>query len=46
MWNFVCLADENPWLNDIDVEDLNKRLIEIGKNNVVRKEQKTYTIYK
>ena len=31
MWNFVCLADENPWLNDIDVEDLNKRLLEKRK---------------
>ena len=26
MWNFVCLADENQWLNDIDVAALNRRL--------------------
>ena len=28
MYNFVCLADENPWLNDIDIQQLNKRLYE------------------
>ena len=28
------------------LEDLTKRLIEIEKKNIVRKEQKTYTIYK
>ena len=28
------------------LEDLTKRLLEIEKKNIVRKEQKTYTIYK
>ena len=28
------------------LEDLTKRLMEIEKKNIVRKEQKTYTIYK
>ena len=27
MWNFVCLADENEWLNNIDVAALNRRLL-------------------
>ncbi len=44
---FIASKKNIKWLDSyFSIEDLNKRLIEIGKNNVVRKEQKTYTIYK
>ena len=44
---FIASKKNIKWLDSyFSLEDLNKRLIEIGKNNVVRKEQKTYTIYK
>ena len=44
---FIATKDKIKWLNRyFSLEDLNKRLIEIGKNNVVSKEQKTYTIIK
>ncbi len=44
---FIASKNNIKWLDSyFSVEDLNKRLIEIGKNNIVRKEQKTYTIYK
>ena len=46
--HLIFIASKNiKWLDSyFSIEDLNKRLIEIGKNNIVRKEQKTYTIYK
>ena len=43
---FVATKNQFKWLNNYSsLEDLNKRLIEIGKNNIVSKRQKTYTIY-
>ena len=44
---FIASKSNIKWLDSyFSIEDLNKRLIEIGKNNIVRKEQKTYTILK
>ena len=44
---FIASKKNIKWLDSyFSVEDLNKRLIEVGKNNIVRKDQKTYTIYK
>ena len=44
---FIASKKNIKLLNSyFSMEDLNKRLIEIGKNNIVRKEQKTYTIIK
>ena len=43
---FVATKNQFKWLDNYSsLEDLNKRLIEIGKNNIVSKRQKTYTIY-
>ena len=44
---FIASKKDIKLLNKyFSLEDLNKRLIEIGKNNIVRKVQKTYTIRK
>ena len=44
---FIATKDQVKWLNQyFSLEDFNKRLIEIGNKNVVKKEQKTYTIIK
>ena len=44
---FIATKDQVKWLNKyFSLEDFNKRLIEIGNKNVVKKEQKTYTIIK
>jgi len=44
---FIATKEQVKWLNQyFSLEDLNKRLIEIGDKNVVNKEQKTYTIIK
>lgn len=44
---FIATKKKIKWLYQyFSLEDLNKRLIEIGKNNVVSKEQKTYTLIK
>ena len=44
---FIASKKDIKLLNKyFSLEDFNKRLIEIGKNNIVRKVQKTYTIRK
>ena len=44
---FIVTKDKVNFLDTyFSLEDLTKRLMEIEKKNIVRKEQKTYTIYK
>ena len=44
---FIATKDKIKWLNKyFSLEDLNKRLIDIGKKNVVSKRQTMYSIFK
>jgi hypothetical protein len=44
---FIATKEDYNWLNEyFSLVDLKKRIIEIGKKNVVRQDQKTYTIFK
>ena len=43
---FIATKKKIKFLDSyFSLEDLTKRLMEVGKENIVRKEQKTYTIY-
>jgi hypothetical protein len=44
---FIATKKDYNWLNEyFSLADLKKRIIEIGKKNVVIQDQKTYTIFK